>query len=254
MHVALSRIEHRPWELPRGAWRWRQSWEDLLFAHWPVKAASLRRLVPEGLRIDEYEGTTFVGVVPFRMSGVMLRPMPDLPWISAFPELNVRLYVERDGKPGVWFLSLDAHNPLAVWAARKFFHLPYFRARMACDREGAQVRYASARTDQPRPARFRACYAPRGVPCEARAGTVEHFLTERYCSREGWTSWCGRRRCSIDRVRTLSRLLKKASEGLVLPILPPNPPHFVRGAPAGGGRNNEGNASGTEAGPFSATC
>ena len=181
MHVALSRIEHRPWELPRGAWRWRQSWEDLLFAHWPVKAASLRRLVPEGLRIDEYEGTTFVGVVPFRMSGVMLRPMPDLPWISAFPELNVRLYVERDGKPGVWFLSLDAHNPLAVWAARKFFHLPYFRARMACDREGAQVRYASARTDQPRPARFRACYAPRGVPCEARAGTVEHFLTERYC-------------------------------------------------------------------------
>ena len=214
----------------------------------------MRGLVPEGLRIDEYEGTTFVGVVPFRMSGVMLRPMPDLPWISAFPELNVRLYVERDGKPGVWFLSLDAHNPLAVWAARKFFHLPYFRARMACDREGAQVRYASARTDQPRPARFRACYAPRGVPCEARAGTVEHFLTERYCSREGWTSWCGRRRCSIDRVRTLSRLLKKdppryrmRSPRCFSPRLPAPPSRSEGGL---GGEL----AAPTPQRPFSATC
>src|SRR5688572_28968890 len=131
MHSAFLRLEHRPWGLPGGAWRWRQSWEDLLFAHWPVPAAVLRPLVPEELRIEEYDGTSWVGVVPFRMSGVMLRPLPDLPGISAFPELNVRLYVERDGKSGVWFLSLDAYNRLAVWGARRFFHLPYFHARMS---------------------------------------------------------------------------------------------------------------------------
>src|SRR5215213_4693826 len=79
------------------------------------------------------------------MAGVMRRPLPDLPWVSAFPELNVRTYVERDGKPGVWFLSLDATNALAVWAARRFFHLPYFRAQMAISCTGADFRYTSRR-------------------------------------------------------------------------------------------------------------
>src|SRR5690606_562879 len=118
---AFARIEHRPWPPPATNWAWRQSWLDLLFAHWPVPAAVVRKLVPPGLGIDEFQGTTWVGVVPFRMAGVMRRPFPDVPWISAFLELNLRLYVERDGRPGVWFLSLDAGNPLAVWAARRWF-------------------------------------------------------------------------------------------------------------------------------------
>src|SRR5439155_22775952 len=124
-------LAHRPWRLPGGRWAWRQSWCDLLFAHWPVPAADLRPLVPESLTVQEHGGTAWLGVVPFRMAGVMRRPLPDLPWVSAFPELNLRLYVERDGKPGVWFLSLDATNALAVWAGRRFFHLPYHRARIA---------------------------------------------------------------------------------------------------------------------------
>jgi len=86
----------------------------LLFLHWPVPVAELRALVPPELDVDEIEGTSWVGLVPFRMTGVMRRPFPDLPWISAFPELNVRLYVTHQGKPGVWFLSLDAANPVAV--------------------------------------------------------------------------------------------------------------------------------------------
>jgi len=153
----------------------------LLFAHWPVSSAVLRPLVPEELRIQEYDGTSWVGVVPFRMSGVTLRALPALPAISAFPELNVRLYVERDGKPGVWFLSLDARNRLAVWGAKRFFHLPYFHAQMSCDRDGERLRYASERTDAPRPARFRAEYGPTGDAYEARPSTLEYFLTERYC-------------------------------------------------------------------------
>src|SRR5688572_16899802 len=133
MHSSLSRLEHRPWPLPAGPWTWRQSWRDLLFAHWPVPAAMLQSLIPKGLVIQEFEGNSWIGLVPFRMTGVMRRPWPDFPWVSAFPELNVRVYVEheRDGKPGVWFLSLDAPNPLAVWTARRFFHLPYFRSAMS---------------------------------------------------------------------------------------------------------------------------
>jgi uncharacterized protein YqjF (DUF2071 family) len=120
-HASFERLGHRPWALPSSPWVWRQSWLDLLFAHWPMDAALLQRLVPAPLKVQEFDGTSWVGLVPFRMAGVMRRPLPDLPWISAFPELNVRLYVEHEGKPGIWFLSLDAANQLAVWAARRYF-------------------------------------------------------------------------------------------------------------------------------------
>jgi uncharacterized protein YqjF (DUF2071 family) len=116
MHPALRATAHRPWPIPPGPWTSRQSWCDLLFAHWPVPARSLRALVPEPLRIQEYRGAAWLGIVPFQMRGVAPRPLPDIPGISAFPELNVRTYVEYGGKPGVWFLSLDATNALAVFA------------------------------------------------------------------------------------------------------------------------------------------
>jgi uncharacterized protein YqjF (DUF2071 family) len=177
MHPALSRIEHRPWPLPLAEWIWRQSWLDLLFAHWPVPAAALRPLVPAALEVDEHGGTSWIGLVPFRMTGVMRRPLPDLPGISAFPELNVRVYVTHRGKPGVWFLSLDATKPLAVWAARRFFHLPYHRASMSLDDRGGEIRYGSVRPG----AEFVARYRATSEPYVAKRGTLEHFLTERYC-------------------------------------------------------------------------
>ena len=107
----------------------------------------------------------------------MRRPLPDLPWLSRFPELNVRTYVEAAGKPGVWFLSLDATNPLAVWAARRYFHLPYFLAQMRLHRHGETISYSSARNG----ARFRGAYQPVSQPYLATPGTLDHWLTERYC-------------------------------------------------------------------------
>ncbi len=178
-HPAFARTDHRPWALPKRPWAWRQSWRELLFVHWPVPAAVLRPLVPAGLEVQEFDGTSWVGVVPFRMEGVMRRPFPDLPGVSAFPELNVRLYVEADGKPGVWFLSLDAANPLAVWAARRFLHLPYYLADIAMERKGDDLTFASQRRGAPE--RFEATYGPTGPDEEAVAGTFEHWLTERYC-------------------------------------------------------------------------
>jgi uncharacterized protein YqjF (DUF2071 family) len=159
----------------------RQSWCDLLFAHWPVPASRLRSLVPPSIEIQEREGTSWVGVVPFRMEGVMARPLPDLPGLSAFAELNLRLYVEVEGKPGVWFVSLDAANELAVWAARRFFHLPYFHAEMSAREEGGRFHYRSVRRGPGPRVAFRGSFAPASPVSEARPGSLEHFLTERYC-------------------------------------------------------------------------
>ncbi|MEZ6056619.1 MAG: DUF2071 domain-containing protein [Planctomycetaceae bacterium] len=188
MHESFARVDHRPWEIPSGPWTWRQSWKELLFAHWPVPAASLRSLVPEELTIQEYDGTSWVGVVPFRMTGVMRRPFPDLPGVSAFPELNVRLYVEYEGKPGVWFLSLDASSRLAVWGAKTFFHLPYHHARITHQPTGQGFAFHSDRlddvrrhNDNPPSICFDATYQPVGSSFEAAPGTLEEFLVERYC-------------------------------------------------------------------------
>jgi len=159
-----------------------QRWHDLLFAHCPMPAADLRALVPPSLEIHLYENQAWLGVVPFRMSGVRLRASPALPWLSAFPELNVRTYVIKDGKPGVWFFSLDAANPIAVAIARAWFSLPYFRARMSCTTRDGEILYRSERTHRGAPPACLECtYRPVGSPFEPQPGTLEHFLTERYC-------------------------------------------------------------------------
>ena len=157
-------------------------WHDLLFMHWPVDAEALRRRLPAGLAIDAFEGSAWIGVVPFRMTCVRPRLVPGLPGLSAFPELNVRTYVTRDGKPGVWFLSLDAASALAVRLARARFRLPYFRARMSCRESDGWVDYASERIDSGAPAAgLAARYRPVGPTFLARPGTLDHFLTARYC-------------------------------------------------------------------------
>jgi uncharacterized protein len=181
MHPSFDRVDHRPWPLPRSPWVWRQSWRDLLFAHWPVPASELRRFVPEALAIEEFEGTSWVGVVPFRMAGVSARWLPDVPGLSAFPELNLRLYVTHGGKPGVWFISLDASNALAVWTARRVFHLPYFHADMSARQEGERVVYESVRRGGGERVAFSANYGPASSERHAAPGGLEHFLSERYC-------------------------------------------------------------------------
>jgi uncharacterized protein YqjF (DUF2071 family) len=178
----LRDVAHRPWPLPAGPWVMMQSWHDLLFAHWPVDPAKLRAQIPERLEIDTFEGSAWLAVVPFRMTGVRLRGTPAAPWLSAFPELNVRTYVVCNGKPGVWFLSLDAGNALAVAIARAWFHLPYFRARMHCGERNGWIDYDSQRSHSgAAPAALQGRYRPIAPAVFPRPGTLEHFLTERYC-------------------------------------------------------------------------
>ena len=159
-----------------------QTWADLLFMHWRVPQAALRGLVPGGLELDTYDGHAWLGVTPFRITGLRLRGTLPVPGLSSFPELNVRTYVTHAGRPGIFFLSLDAASGPAVAAARRFYRLPYFRAQMSVVQKGSQVDFSSVRTEPGAfPRSLRAVYEPAGVAAEASRGTLEHFLTERYC-------------------------------------------------------------------------
>ncbi len=172
----------RPWPAPAGPWTLAMRWHELVFLHWPVPAEALRPLVPRSLELETREGSAWLGIVPFRMSGVHARGLPSLPWLSAFPELNVRTYVRHGARPGVWFFSLDAANPAAVRIARGTFHLPYFDARMRSARQGALLEYASTRTHRGAPAaRFEGRYRPTAPPRSSAPGSLEAWLTDRYC-------------------------------------------------------------------------
>ena len=156
-----------------------QTWHDLLFAHWPIDPMVLRPLVPHQLTLDLFQGGCWIGVVPFRMSHIHARYFPPLPGLSAFPELNVRTYVTLENKPGVYFFSLDAANLTAVWAARTFYRLPYFHADMSCKDDKDSIIYSSSRRREA--ADFRGRYRPAKPVEPALPGTLEHWLTERYC-------------------------------------------------------------------------
>jgi uncharacterized protein YqjF (DUF2071 family) len=175
----LDEVGHRPWPVPRRPWVMTQTWHDLLFAHWPVDRARLAARVPPEFEIDTFDGRAWLGIVPFRMTNVAPRSVPALPWISAFPELNVRTYVRAGDRPGVYFFSLDAANPLAVAAARLLLRLPYHTASMDVQREAEGIRYSSRRRSGT--AELIARYAPAGNLFNPRPGSLEHFLTERYC-------------------------------------------------------------------------
>jgi uncharacterized protein YqjF (DUF2071 family) len=175
-------ISHRPWSLPDGPWIMRQSWHDLLFAHWPVAVDEMRKLIPQGLELDLFDRQAWLGIIPFHMTNVAPRGVPALPFVSAFPELNVRTYVQEGGKPGVYFFSLDAGSALAASAGRTLFGLPYHTATMTVAVQACDVRYHSRRLAGTGPgAEFKARYRPVGPLSVAAPGTLEYFLTERYC-------------------------------------------------------------------------
>ena len=178
----LEQVAHRPYPLVKGPWVMRQVWNDLLFAHWPVPPEVMRSLIPPQLELDTYDGHAWVGVVPFHMSGIRVRGLTPIPYTSAFAELNVRTYVTYQGRPGVVFFSLDAASPPAVLAARRWFHLPYFNARMVAQVEGDNITYSSTRTHRNAPAaEFAATYRPTGPVSYPKVGTIDNWLTARYC-------------------------------------------------------------------------
>lgn len=176
MRPAFAQTEHRPWPLPGKPWIMKQVWHDLLFAHWSVSPEAILADIPQGLELDTFDGQAWLGVVPFYMSGVTPRGCPAIHRLCDFPELNLRTYVRRGGKPGVWFYSLDVTNGFAAWIARRFFHLPYQKAQMQVQRQGPWVEYHSWCGGRELVARY------RGLPEKvSREDTFAHWCTERYC-------------------------------------------------------------------------
>ncbi len=159
------------------------TWHDLLFAHWPVAEVALRPHIPDRLQIDKFHDQAWIGVVPFGMAGTRLRGTPAVPGLSAFLEINVRTYVVADGKPGVWFFSLDAANWFAVRGARTLYHLMYYDARMTLQKDAdGWIRYRSQRTHRGAGnAEFAARYRATGEAFEALPGSLDAWLTNRYC-------------------------------------------------------------------------
>jgi uncharacterized protein YqjF (DUF2071 family) len=154
------------------------TWQNLLFLHWRVEPERIQRRLPRGLYVDTYDGAAYVGVVPFFMRNIRLRGTPALPWLSNFLELNVRTYVhDATGAPGIWFYSLDCNQPLAVWGARTFYHLPYRHARMSATTGGdGMLAYRSQVGER------RTEFSGRlhDVVRTATPGTFEFFVAERY--------------------------------------------------------------------------
>ncbi len=160
-----------------------QSWRELLFLHWDFPAEQIQATLPPGLYVDTFDGKAWLGIVPFWMRDIHPRWFPTVPGISNFLELNLRTYVhDNRGNCGVWFYSLDANQSLAVWAARRFFHLNYQHAVMTSARDNAtgwtgfssQRRGASADLN----CQFR--YRSISTPRPAEPGSFEFFLVERY--------------------------------------------------------------------------
>src|SRR5438270_12903588 len=121
-------------------------------------------------------------MTPFRMTKVRPRGLPAFPLVSEVSEFNFRTYVKVGDKPGVYFWSLDASNPLAVAAARSLFHLPYFNATISIGHDGPWIKYDFVRQgEEDPPSEVALTYRPVGEVFEAKMGTLEYFLAERYC-------------------------------------------------------------------------
>ena len=178
----LFATQNRPWPPPMTPWVMRQRWNDLLFLHYEVAPEKLRTLVPPALTLDTYEQRAWLSITPFWMDHLRPPGVPSLPWVSRFLELNVRTYVSYQGKPGVYFFSLDASHLTAVWGARILYRLPYWHAAMKVQGRGkARIQYQSKRSHGPKPAELKKSYGPTGPELHARPGSLEHFLCERYC-------------------------------------------------------------------------
>jgi uncharacterized protein YqjF (DUF2071 family) len=178
--ASLEATDHRPWPLPETSWVMGQTWDELLFAHWRAPADVLRSHLPEGLELDLFEDEAWIGVTPFRVTGLRARGLPPIPLLSSFLEVNTRTYVTAGGKPGIWFFSLDAASDLAVEAARRGYKLPYFRADMRAEWREGRLEYESRRRGRERAA-LRVRYRPAGDVLDTDPRSLAHFLTERYC-------------------------------------------------------------------------
>jgi len=209
-----------------------QVWRHLLFVHWRVDPVRLQALLPEGLTIETFDGSAWLGVVPFSMERVRPWWSPPVPGISWFLETNVRTYVRHaNGQTGVWFFSLDAYQRLAVAVARTFWHLNYYYSRMSFRQQDSGLHYTGMRPDSSQAGyEITAQISESDVPAEAASGSLEHFLLERYhlfAERPDGRFLCGQvhhepYRFQPAKLTTLEQTLTVAMDFPISSELPPD--------------------------------
>lgn len=180
-HPSLKELEHRPWEMPKNPWIWRQSWKELSFLHFPVAVEELKKRVPQALEIDSFEGTAWVSLVPFFMEDVMMRNLPSIYPFKKFPELNARTYVKYGGKTGVYFFSLDASSLNFVLGGRIAFNLPYYLAKMKIEKKKQGHYHYQSQRRFANKQQFDVEIQYDDASFSAEKGSFEHWVAERYC-------------------------------------------------------------------------
>ncbi len=121
----LSDIAHRPWEIPPSQWQYYQEWNHVLFFHWKIAPEKLLPLLPKNLQLDTFDGDAWISLVPFTMQKIRPRFLPAFAPVSDFHEINLRTYVTRNGKPGVYFINIEAQKSLSAFLSRRLSGLPY---------------------------------------------------------------------------------------------------------------------------------
>ncbi|EKN71035.1 hypothetical protein BABA_02632 [Neobacillus bataviensis LMG 21833] len=191
----LNDSGHRSWPLPSKYWIIRQSWRNLLFLHWPIPLEKLRPHIPSSLQIDTFNSYAWVGVILFVIEGIYPRGISSVSLTSKFPEVNVRTYVTYDGKPGIYFLSIDVENWASLRIAKRWYRLPYHSAQISFRKEGQAFHMHSIRKGNANtPISFKGKYVPVAKVYFPKEGTLDHWLTERYClysSNNGVNIYCG---------------------------------------------------------------
>lgn len=178
----LNDIAHRSWPLTSTNWIMRQSWRNLLFTHWPIPPEILRPYIPSSLQIDTFDGSAWLGVVVFEMKGIYSRGLSSVSLTPKFSEVNVRTYVQYDGKPGVYFLSLDVGDWASLTIAKRWYRLPYHPAHISIQKEGQTFHYESIRKGKTTAfVTSKGTYTPLLDVFFPSEGTLDHWLTERYC-------------------------------------------------------------------------
>jgi uncharacterized protein YqjF (DUF2071 family) len=157
-----------------------QNWDKILFLHWPVDPQLMRARIPAHLEVDLFEDKAWIGITPFRVTELRLMSLPPIPGLDSFNEINVRTYVHHNGKPGIWFFSLDASKLIPVIAARLFYQVPYFSAEIDFQQAENDFSVEMTRTTN-RNVRFKARWKKGTRLRDPDAESLAFFLVERYC-------------------------------------------------------------------------
>jgi len=174
------RTDHLPFPMPERKHSLGQNWVNLTFMHWEVDPELLRKYVPEDLEIELFDGKAYVGTIPFRMEKVRPRNLPSISFISNFPEFNIRTYVSKNGKSGVFFLTLDAQSQVTCMYAPLAYGLPYRYAKCEhyANDNGGYIWKSERKSDG---VKLEGETTTKGSLVKAKKGSLEEFLFERYC-------------------------------------------------------------------------